>query len=87
MPKNHLESVVRLTETIAGSNFRNMFLVPEPNGFMHVFHHGFTHTSELRGAADILAVNGNLSEAAIKVIPKERAVQILGNNTGRRSGT
>lgn len=87
MTENHLDNAVRLTETIAGSNFGNMFLVPGLNGRMQVLHHGFTHAGELGGSADILAVNGNLSEAAIKVIPKETAVQVLGNNTGRRSGT
>ena len=85
MTENHLDDTNRVTATVAGSNFGNMILVPGPNGFMHVLHHGFTHTAELGGATSIVAIHGNLSEANLKVIPAETIVTQAGNNVGRRS--
>ena len=85
MTENHLNDTNRVTTTVAGSNFGNMILVPGPNGFMHVLHHGFTHTAELGGATSIVAIHGNLSEANLKVIPAETIVTQAGNNVGRRS--
>ena len=37
----HLNNVSRLTETIAGSDYGNMLLVPGRNGTMQLIHHGF----------------------------------------------
>ena len=85
MSENHLNDTVRIMETVGGSNYGNMLLVPGPTGFMQVLHHGFTHSAELGGPMEIVAVHGNLSEAALKVIPKDTIVMQAGNNTGRRS--
>jgi hypothetical protein len=85
MSENHLDDTVRIMETVGGSNYGNMLLVPGPTGFMQVLHHGFTHSAELGGPMDIVAVHGNLSEAALKVIPKDTIVMQAGNNTKRRS--
>ena len=85
MTENHLDDVDRLMATVAGSNYGNMILVPGPTGFMQVIHHGFAHATEMGGTMDIIAVHGNLSEAALKVIPKKSLVMKTGNNTGRRS--
>ena len=85
MSENHLDDTVRIMETVGGSNYGNMLLVPGPTGFMQVLHHGFTHSAELGGPMEIVAVHGNLSEAALKVIPKDTIVMQAGNNTGRRS--
>jgi hypothetical protein len=63
-----------------------MILVPGTTGFMQVLHHGFTHSTELgAGPMDIIAVQGNLSQAALKVIPKNIIVTKAGNTAGRRS--
>ena len=83
--ENHLDDVDRIMATIAGSNYGNMVLVPGATGFMHVLHHGFTHSTELGGPMDIIAVHGNLSEAALKVIPKNIIVTKAGNTAGQRS--
>ena len=85
MTGNHLDNPVRLTETIAGSNYGNMLLMPGTTGFMQILHHGFVHAGELGGESVLLAVNGNLSEAALKVIPKEAAVTQVGNINRRRA--
>jgi hypothetical protein len=85
MSENHLDNVGRIMETVAGSNYGNMILVPGPTGFMQVLHHGFTHSAELGGPMDIIAVQGNLSEAALRVIPKNPIVMKAGNTAGRRS--
>jgi len=84
MSENHLNDTVRIMETVGGSNYGNMLLVPGTTGFMQVLHHGFTHSAELGGPMDIVAVHGNLSEASLKVIPKDTIVMQAGNNTGRR---
>ncbi len=62
-----------------------MLLIPGVTRFMQVFKHGFTHAGELRDKHNILATYGNLSEAALKVIPMNATVLLLGNNAGRRS--
>ena len=85
MTENHLDNPVRLLGTIAGSNYGNMLLIPGVTGFMQVLHHGFTHAGELGDEPDIVATYGNLSEAALKVIPVNATVALLGNNAGRRS--
>ena len=85
MTEKHLNNTVRFTETIAGSNYGNMLLVPGVTGFMQVLHHGFAHAGELGGESVILAVNGNLSEAALRTVPKDKVVEQMGSNTGRRS--
>ena len=46
MTGNHLDNPVRLTETIAGSNYGNMLLMPGTTGFMQILHHGFVHAGE-----------------------------------------
>jgi hypothetical protein len=85
MTGNHVNNPVRLTETIAGSNYGNMFIMPGTTGFMQILHHGFVHAGELGGESVLLAVNGNLSEAALEVIPKEASVTQVGNITRRRA--
>ena len=85
MTENHLDDTDRIMATVAGSNYGNMLLVPGPTGFMQVLHHGFTHSAELGGPMDIVAVHGNLSEAALKVIPSDTIAIQAGNKTGRRS--
>jgi hypothetical protein len=86
MTGNHLNNPVRLTETIAGSNYGNMFIIPGTIGLMQILHHGFlVHVGELGGQSVLLAVNGNLSEAVLKVIVKESAVTQVGNITRRRA--
>ena len=82
MTGNHLDNPVRL---IAGSNYGNMLLILGTTGFMQILHHGFVHAGELGGESVLLAVNGNLSEAALKVIPKEAAVTQVGNINRRRA--
>ena len=82
---NHLDDPARLSDTFAGSNYGNMILVPGTTGFMQVLHRGFVHSGEIGEPSVIIAVQGNLSEAALRVIPKQAIVLKAGNNTGLRS--
>ena len=47
MTEKHLNNAVRFSETIAGSNYGNMFIVTGVTGFMQVLQHGFAHAGEL----------------------------------------
>jgi hypothetical protein len=85
MTEDHLDNPVRLLGTISGSNYGNMLLIPGVTGVMQILHHGFTYAGELGDEPDIVAIYGNLSEAALKVIPVNATVALQGNNAGRRS--
>ena len=52
---------------------------------MQVLHRGFVHSGEIGKPSVIIAVQGNLSEAALRVVPKQAIVLKAGNNTGLRS--
>lgn len=85
--ETHLDNTGTFTDTIVGSTFANMLVVPGPLGKVHLLHHGFgCNTSE--GFA-LIFIQGNLVDnSSIKILPREEAVnQIVGERRGRRATT
>lgn len=59
--KSHLNNVSKLTETVAGSDYGNMILIPRSKGIMHLIHHGFACNT---ATSFVLAfAHGNLGES------------------------
>ena len=59
--KSHLNDVRKLTETVAGSDYGNMMLVPGTKGVMQLIHHGFACNT---ATEFVLAfAHGNLGES------------------------
>ena len=72
--KSHLNNANKLTETVAGSDYGNMILIPGPEGIMHLIHHGFAcNTSTMF----VLAfAHGNLGESTtFKLADREAMVR------------
>jgi hypothetical protein len=85
--ETHLNDTGALTDSIVGSAYANMVIVPGANGKVHLLHHGFgCNTSE--GFA-LIFIQGNLVDSSsIKVLPREEAVsQVIGEKRGRRGAT
>jgi hypothetical protein len=85
--ETHLDDTGALTDSIVGSSYANMIIVPGANGKVHLLHHGFgCNTSE--GFA-LIFIQGNLVDnSSIKILPREEAVlQVMGQKKGRRGAT
>ena len=83
---SHFENPEKLSQTIGGSAFANVVLVPGAPGRMTLLHHGFTCTTD-DGFA-LIFIQGNLSDCSyyFKVLPRDEATaQIKGGNG--RNGT
>ena len=83
----HFEDPNKLTQTIAGSAYANVMLVPAQTGHMHVLHHGFGCNTE--SGFSLIFVQGNLSDCSyFKVLPtKEATDQIKSAMEGRRNNS
>ena len=83
----HFEDPNKLAQTIAGSAYANVMLVPALTGHMHVLHHGFSCNTE--SGFSLIFVQGNLSECSyFKVLPtKEATDQIKSPAEGRRNNS
>jgi hypothetical protein len=81
--KTHL---VKFTDTITGSAFRDMILVPGSDGHVHILHHGFSCVTP-NGPAMIF-IQGNLSDCSyFKILPRGPAVEQIKVAGGTRSRT
>jgi hypothetical protein len=59
--RSHLDDVSKPTETVAGSDYGNMILIPGAEGIMHLIHHGFACNT---ATTFVLAfAHGNLGES------------------------
>ena len=83
----HFEDPNKLTQTIAGSAYANVMLVPAQTGHMHVLHHGFGCNTE--SGFSLIFVQGNLSDCSyFKSLPtKEATDQIKSSTEGRRNNS
>ncbi|KAI2493347.1 hypothetical protein MHU86_21192 [Fragilaria crotonensis] len=81
--KTHLDDALAFTDTIAGSAYGNMVMVPGLPGKFHILHHGFTCTTS-KGTSMIFVL-GNLSDCSyFKVLPRAAAVEQIKVTTGPR---
>lgn len=70
----HTSSVNKLTESITGSGYGNMMLVPGEPGRVQVIHHGFA--TETNGEFALVFIQGNLTDGSIfKVLPRDEVVE------------
>ena len=73
MAKEHLNNVNKFTETIAGSDFGNMLLVPGRKGIVQLIHHGFACNT--REGFALAFAHGNLGNCtAIKTVNRSEVV-------------
>ena len=82
---SHFEDPNRLAQTIGGSAYANVMLVPAQTGWMNVLHHGFSCNTDSGFA--LIFIQGNLSDCSyFKVLPtKEATDQIKSSMEGRRN--
>jgi hypothetical protein len=86
LTKTHLDNALAFTDTITGSAFGNMLLVPGNLGKVHILHHGFSCVTPTGPA--LIFIQGNLSDCSyFKILPREAAVEQIKGTTGTRSGT
>jgi hypothetical protein len=86
LTESHIVDSGRLTDTIVGSAYANMLIVPGPLGKVHLLHHGFgCNTTE--GFA-LIFIQGNLIDScSFKVLPRNDAVSpVGGDKKGRARG-
>ena len=82
--KTHLGNALGFTETIAGSAYGTVLLVPGPPGRMQVLHHGFTCSTNI--GLSIIFIQGNLSDCSyFKVLPRELAIEQIRISVGGRT--
>lgn len=87
MTVNHFEEPHKLAQTIAGSAYANVLLVPGTQGRVNVLHHGFSCNTP--SGFSLIFIQGNLSDCAyFKTLPiKEATDPIRATVEGRRSNT
>ena len=77
--QENLNNVSKLTDSITGSSFGNMILIPGKPGLMQLVHHGFACNT--REGFSLAFAHGNLGDCtAFKTIPREEMVAPI---TGR----
>ena len=81
---SHFEAPHILAQTIGGSGYANMLLVPGEMGRMNILHHGFSCNTETGFA--LVFIQGNLSDCSyFKVLPTDAATsQIRSAEDGPR---
>lgn len=86
LTESHIVDSGRLTDTIVGSAYANMMIVPGATGKVHLLHHGFG-CSTTEGFA-LIFIQGNLVDScSFKVLPRTEAVnQVGGDKKGRGRG-
>ena len=86
LTKSHLENALAFTDTITGSAFGNMILVPGSDGCVHILHHGFSCVTPSGPA--LIFIQGNLSDCSyFKILPRGPAVEQIRVAGGTRSRT
>jgi hypothetical protein len=68
----HLNNVAKLTETITGSDYGNMLLVPGRKGSMQLIHHGFACNTE--SGFSLVFAHGNLEDTTSKTVDRNDMV-------------
>ena len=84
--RTHLNDALHFTESVAGSAYGNMFVVPGPPGKVHLLQHGFT-CATAEGMVMIFVQEGNLSDCCyFKVLARSSAIEpikVIVNNRSR----
>ena len=81
----HLGNPGKLIQTIAGTGFGNMMIVPGPPGTINLLHHGFS--CKVPTGFALVFVQGNLSDCSVfKILPMDEATKpVEATTTGRPS--
>lgn len=85
--EGHLNSVAKLTETITGSDYGNMLLVPGNKGTMQLIHHGFACNTET--GFSLAFAHGNLDDTTtFKTVDRDELVSpaLVSNEGGDVEG-
>jgi hypothetical protein len=84
--EEHLEDTGTLTDTIIGSSYANMILVPGRPGKMLLLHHGFG--ARTTDGFHLIFAQGNLSDSVtFKMLPRDEAVSRITTGEGRKAET
>ena len=82
---DHLGDTNALTETIVGTAYGNMMMLPGRTGTMHIVHHGFGAATD--DGFSLNFAQGNLEDCTVfKSISRTEVVAQIGNPTRTRSG-